>query len=195
MHPAWKLHAAHAPDLDRDDRGRAAERRAGGAAAALGGARAAARARGQAGTLYSDRDLAPRRDDRDRRRHLAGDRDARPRALARLPAPARAAAADLRRPPARPRLAVLRRRLHARPGGRVPALARRRRRARRAARARRPRPAVHRRRRAHRGQPRARRRATSTPSAPRCATGRGPPTRSPARSTASTSPRRWRAGR
>ena len=53
-----------------------------------------------------------------------GDRDARPRALARLPAPARAAPADLRRPPARPHLAVLRLRLHARPGGRVPGLAR-----------------------------------------------------------------------
>ena len=55
-------------------------------------------------------------DDRDRRRHLARDRDARPRAVARLPAPARAAAADHRRPPAGPRLAVLRRRLHAGPG-------------------------------------------------------------------------------
>ena len=39
-----------------------------------------------------------------------------PRALARLPVPARAPAADLRRPPARPRLALLRLRLHARPG-------------------------------------------------------------------------------
>ena len=44
-----------------------------------------------------------------------------PRAVARLPAPARAPAADLRRPPARPRLALLRPRPHAGPGGRVPA--------------------------------------------------------------------------
>ena len=76
-----------------------------------------------------------RRRGRHRPRHLVGPRDARPRAVARLPLPARAPAADLRRPPARPRLAVLRLRLHARPGRRVPGLARRGRRARRAARA------------------------------------------------------------
>ncbi len=80
-------------------------------------ARPAARARGR---------------DRDRPRHVARVRDARPCALARVPVPARAAAADLRRPPARPDLAVLRLRLDARPGRRVPELARRRRRARRA---------------------------------------------------------------
>ena len=50
-----------------------------------------------------------------------------PRALARLPVPARAPPADQRRPPARPRLALLRLRLHARPGRRVPGLARARR--------------------------------------------------------------------
>ena len=53
------------------------------------------------------------------------DRDARPRALARLPLPGGAPHPDLRRPPARARLALLRLRLVARPGRRVPALARR----------------------------------------------------------------------
>ena len=110
--------------------------------------RARPRAAGQAGTLHADRDLVPGVVVETDLGAVAGGRDARPRAVARLPAPARAAPADLRRPPARPRLAVLRRRLHARPGRRVPALARRRRRARRPARAGRPRAAVHRRRRA-----------------------------------------------
>ena len=73
--------------------------------------------------------------------------------------PARAPPADLRRPRARPDLAVLRLRLDARPGRRVPGLAGRGRRARRAARAVRPRQAVRRRPRPHRGQPRARARA------------------------------------
>ena len=76
--------------------------------------------RGIAGPLEPDRELLAGRRGRDRPRRLARARDARPRALARLPVPARAAAADLRRPPARPRLAVLRLRLHARPGRRVP---------------------------------------------------------------------------
>ena len=62
-----------------------------------------------------------------------------------VPVPARAAAADLRRPPARPRLALLRLRLHARPGRRVPGLARPRRGARRAAAPGGPRAPVHRR--------------------------------------------------
>ena len=48
-------------------------------------------------------------------------RDARPRALARLPVPARAPPVDLRRPPARAHLPVLRLRLLARPRRRVPA--------------------------------------------------------------------------
>ena len=65
--------------------------------------------------------------DRHRPRHLDCLRDARPRALARLPVPARAPADDLRRSPPRPHLAVLRLRLDARPGRRVPGLARRRR--------------------------------------------------------------------
>ena len=128
MHPALEA-ARRAPAGPRPhDRGRAAERRARGAAAALGGAPPRPRAPARRASSTRDRDLVPGVDDRDRRRHLAGDRDARPRAVARLPAPARAAPADLRRPPARPRLAVLRRRLHAGPGRRVPALARRHRR-------------------------------------------------------------------
>ena len=56
----------------------------------------------------------------DRPRHLAGLRDPRPRPLARRPAPARAQADDLRRPPARPHRALLRLRPHARPGRRIP---------------------------------------------------------------------------
>ena len=64
--------------------------------------------------------------DRDGPRHLVGPLHARPRALARLPVPGRAAAADLRRPPAGPRLAVLRLRLEPGPGRRVPRLARHR---------------------------------------------------------------------
>ena len=75
---------------------------------------------GISGELAVDRDLAAGRDGLERPRRVAGDRDARPRALARVPAPARAPAADLGRPPARPRVAVLRRGPHARPGGRVP---------------------------------------------------------------------------
>ena len=57
-----------------------------------------------------------RRADRDRSRRLDGVRDARPRSLARVPVPARAPAADLRRPSPRSDLAVLRLRLDARPG-------------------------------------------------------------------------------
>ena len=88
-----------------------------------------------------------------------GRRDPGARALARLPAPARAAPADLRRPSARPCLAVLRLRLDARPRRRVRGLAGPRRGARRAPLPRRPRTHVHRRARPHRRQPRARRRA------------------------------------
>ena len=112
-------------------RGRAPERRAARAAARVVGRRARARQRDRAA-----RRARPRARGRRRRRHrprpVDGRRDARPRALARLPAPARAPPARLRRPPARPRLAVLRLRLDARPGRRVPRLAGRGRRARRA---------------------------------------------------------------
>ena len=137
MHPdrAHLRAAADDPELAlaRRDRGRAPERRAGGAAAALGRAAARVRARGISGELVSDRDLLPGVEVATDLGDLAGDRDARPRALARLPAPARASPADLRRPPARARLAVLRPRLHAGPGRRVPGLAGQGRGARRAA--------------------------------------------------------------
>ena len=55
----------------------------------------------------------PRGRGRDRPRRLAGLRDPRPRSLARRPAPARAQADDLRRPPARPHRPLLRLRPHA----------------------------------------------------------------------------------
>ena len=119
--------------------------------------------RGQGYGIAGDRRAGPRpragRRDQHRPGRLAGLRDARPRAVARLPLPGGAPDPDLRRPSARPRLAVLRLRLLARSGRRVPALARPRRGARRAALPRRPRPDVHRRPGAHRRQPRARARA------------------------------------
>ena len=83
----------------------------------------ARRCLGDRGVIEPDQPLRRRRHDRHRPRHLAGARDARPRPVARLPVPARAAAADLRRSPARADLAVLRLRLDARPGRRVPELA------------------------------------------------------------------------
>ena len=77
--------------------------------------RATRRARGARlppGTAARPRPAArPRR--RERPRHLVGARDAGPRAVARRALPARAAAADLRRSPARACVAVLRLRLHA----------------------------------------------------------------------------------
>ena len=126
----------------------------------------------------------PRGRGRDRPRPVVGALHAGPRALPRVPVPARAAAADLRRPPAGPRLAVLRLRLDPRPGRRVPRLARRDRGARRAARAERPRPPVHRRPRAPRGQPPARAASASTRSWPASPTARAPPTTCSRRSTA-----------
>ena len=149
MHPNHEhmTRAAQDPDaaLRAPHRGRAPERRARGAAA-----RATREARrgqgfGIAGLVEPDRDLLPGVEIETDLGHLDGLRDARPRAVARLPVPARAPPADLRRPPARPRLALLRLRLHARPGRRVPALARRRRAARRAPVPAGPRPHVHRR--------------------------------------------------
>ena len=89
---------------------------------------------------------------RHRPRHLAGARDARPRAVAHRPPPTRARPPPVRRPPARPRVALLRPRLHARPGGRVPEQPRRGGPARRAARPRRPRPPGPRGAPAHRGE-------------------------------------------
>ena len=136
-------------------RDRAPERRAGGAAAHRGRPLAA-------GPLQPDRDLLP---------GVEVETDLGTWSVHETPGHApshvclfqrRAAAADLRRPPAGPRLALLRLRLHARPGRRVPRLARHHRRARRAARAERPRPPVHRRPRAPRGQPPARAASAST---------------------------------
>ena len=125
------------------DRDRAPERRARGAARALGRGAQGAVERHERAARRRARPAARRRR-RDRRRTVAGARDARPRAVPRRAAPARAPAADLRRPRARPHLALLRPRLDARPRAGVPRLARRRRRARRAADAVRPRPPVHR---------------------------------------------------
>ena len=101
-------------DARAADRGGAAERRARRRAGPL---RVRAARPGRSAwreVVLPDRDLAAGRRGGDRPRRLAGLRDARPRALARGAAPARAAAAALRRPPARPRLALLRLRLHAR---------------------------------------------------------------------------------
>ena len=81
-------------------RARAASRRR---RCGAGSSSAAPRAAGQAGVLTDRPRAHRRRHRRDRPRRLAGDRDARPRAVAHLPLPARAPAADLRRPPARPR--------------------------------------------------------------------------------------------
>ena len=103
-----------------------------------------------------------------------------------VPLPARAAAADLRRPPARPRLAVLRLRLHAGPGGRVPGLAGHRRGARRAPRAVRPRAPVRRREGAHRRQPAARAAAARRRARGARRTGRRPPSTCCRPSTART---------
>ena len=150
--------------------------------------------KGIAGELTSDRDLVPGVTVPQRPRPLGGGRDARPRALARVPAPARAAPADLRRPPARARLAVLRRGPHARPGRRVPRVARPRRGARRPARALRARAPVHRRRRRT-----SRPTASSSPSRldgvrAALAAGSGTPFELPSGSTARRSRRRPRPG-
>ena len=92
----------------------APERRARGAAARVGGARGAAPTPASSGPLVARARPRRRRRGGDRPRRLAGDRDAGPRAVARRPAPARAAAADLRRPRAGPDRALLRLRLVAR---------------------------------------------------------------------------------
>ena len=136
--------------------GRAPERRARGAAAPLRGRARRARTRASPGRSSPTATCSTGVTRRHRPRRVDRLRDARPRALARLPVPARAAPADLRRSPARAHLAVLRLRLLARPRRRVPELARRRRAARRAPVPGRARAHVHRRARPHPGQPRAR---------------------------------------
>ena len=88
---------------------------------------------GIAGIVAPARDAAAGRGRGDRPRGVGGRADPGPRAVARVPVAARAAAADLGRPSARARLALLRLRLLARPGRRVPGLAGSRRGARRAA--------------------------------------------------------------
>ena len=132
---------------------------------------------------------------RDRPRHLAGPRDARPRALPRRPPPARAQAADLRRPPARPHRPLLRPRPLARPGRRVPARPRRGRAARGRPRPARPRPALPRPRGEDRRGAAPGRRADRQGQATRWPRGRRPPSRSSARSSAPrTSTRRSAPG-
>ena len=107
-------------------RGRAPERRARGAAARATPRRARARARASPRSSSPTATLVPGVEiDTDLGTWHVHETPG-PRALARLPLPARAPAADLRRPPARPRLALLRLRLDAGPGRRVPRLAGRR---------------------------------------------------------------------
>ena len=163
----------------------APERRPGGRSGALRRAVRRSMPSGVARVIEPDRPLVDGVGDRDRPRRVDCARDARTRAVARLPVPARAPAADLRRPRARADLAVLRLRLDPRPGGGVPGLARCRRRARRAVGAVGARPAVRRRPRPHRGQPPARRRAARAPRSARWPPAPGPRSRLPPRSTAS----------
>ena len=128
IHPAWE-HVRRAGRGPRrgarpPDRGGAPERRA-RPPRSSSTRRAAGRAPGIARLVPPDRELVPGVEVETDLGDLAGARDARPRALARRPAPARERAADLRRPPAGPDLAVLRLRPHARPGERVHRRARR----------------------------------------------------------------------
>ena len=82
---------------------------------------------GIAAIVEPDRALLPGVVVRHRPRPVERPRDARPRPLARVPVPARAAPADLRRPPAGTHLAALRLRLLSRSRRRIPSFARRRR--------------------------------------------------------------------
>ena len=176
MHPSHELHEAHGRG-PRGGASRGAWRSRARAACrpsrcgATPSERESARDRASPAVIEPDRDLLTGVDGRHRPRRVGGLRDAGPRALARLPVPARAAPADLRRPPARAHLAVLRVRLLAGPRRRVPALARRRRAARRAPVPAGPRAHVHRRPRPHRRQPRARRTSGSTRCSRRSASG------------------------
>ena len=194
MHPAWKLHAAKAPDLDRtievallsgvpeEPLRRWAEKRRG-------------QGTGQAGTLYADRDLVP---------GVTVETDAGTWQVIETPGHAPSHVC-LHQP--EQRLLISGDHLLGRvsqyfdigytpdPVGEFLHSLDVTERARRPPRARRPRPPVHGRPGAHPGQPRSDRDATWTPFARRWPAARRPPTRWPARSTASSSPRRWRAGR
>ena len=125
MHPSWE-HIR----LLADDPEAALERRlevARMSGVPLGGARALPRAQRQSGRPGSTRSTSPTATSSPGWRCETDLgawqvlRDAWPRALARLPAPARAPAADLRRPPARPHRPLLRLRPHPRPGRRISA--------------------------------------------------------------------------
>ena len=124
MHPAWEHVRLLADDPAAALEQRIEVARQSGVPLAVAGAlpRGAQRRRRQRDRR--DRRARPRPAaggrGRDRPRHLAGLRDPRPRPLARRPAPARAQADDLRRPPARPHGALLRPRPHPRPARRVP---------------------------------------------------------------------------
>ena len=127
---------------------------------------------------------------------LAGDRDPGPRAVARLSAPARERPGDLGRPPARPDLALLRLRPHARSGGRVHRRPRRGRQARaHDALPRRPRAPVSRHPGEGRGQPRRARRPPRPGPRARSPASRGRRSRSSATwSAPRTTTRRWPPG-
>ena len=155
---------------------------------------AASAGSGIAGPIEPDRDLVDGVSVEHRPGRVDRVRDARPRALARLPVPARAAPADLRRPPAGAHLAVLRLRLLARPGGRIPGLAGRRRAARRAPVPGRARAHVRRRARPHQGQPRARGRTSRARAARPWTDSRGAPSSSFPTCTATRSRRRTPTG-
>ena len=181
MHPNHAHMTRAAQDPERAFERRFEVARQSGVPAAAGG-------RGDGGAPRTglrhrrDRDARPRaaarRGGRYRPGRVAGLRDARPRALARGAAPARARPAAVRRPPARPRVALLRLRVLARPGGRVPVEPRRGRRPRRAVGACRPRAPGARGAGADRGEP-ARRARACRPRAPaRSPAARGRPTRS-----------------
>ena len=114
-------HGARAPA-----RGRPAERRARGAAAPLPGGSARARASASPRSSCPTATSSPGVDVRDRPGHVDHVVETPGHAPSHVvPLPARAPAADLRRPPARARLALLRLRLDARPRRGVPELARR----------------------------------------------------------------------
>ena len=117
MHPAWEHVRLLADDPAAALEHRIEVARQSGVPADVAGALPRGAQRRRRDRDRRDRRARPRAAargrGRDRPRHLAGLRDAGPRALARRPPPARAQAADLRRPPARPHRPLLRPRPHA----------------------------------------------------------------------------------